>query len=355
MINNKDILRVAFYVLFVVIVIAFLLLLRPFYGPLIIGGVTAFVFYPAYIKLRKLVHSQNLAAFLIVLILILLFTIPISIIGTTLVKETRSLYLFSLQNIDLHLLQAKDCNIDPCGFSDKLKSTLLNDQVFKYVESGLAAIANMIIAGSRDFLLSLPSVIVNILLFFFVIFFVLRDGHIIYGKVFEIIPMKNEHKLMVIKQINDTLNAVIFGSILTALIQGGLGALGFFMFGIKAPIFWGLIMMLFAFIPFIGTGLVWFPASLFLIYESMLTGGSPLRGILLLVYCAIFVGSLDNFIKPKIIGDKAKIHPLLIFIGVFGGLYSMGLKGVIIGPVIMGLLVSMIKIYRLEKDYFIKA
>ena len=185
----------------------------------------------------------------------------------------------------------------------------------------------------------------------FVMFFLFRDGKIFIDKIERIMPLKDEYRKHVFKKLNDMAYAVIYGSIIIAIIQGTLGGLGFLAFGLPSPILWGIVMMFASLIPYVGSSIIWFPASLILIFNGYLNSETNLiiKGIFFILYGIFVVGTIDNILKPKLIGDKAGIHPVLVMLGVVGGLSFFGFIGVIIGPIILAMLVTFIEIYEEEQ------
>jgi predicted PurR-regulated permease PerM len=145
---------------------------------------------------------------------------------------------------------------------------------------------------------------------------------------------------------------MFYGNITIAIMQGILGAIGFMIFGVPSPILWGFVMVLFALIPYFGTAVVWLPAALNLIFSGYLQNNSSLttRGIFLIVYGVLVISSIDNILKPKLIGAKANVHPILVLIGVLGGLSLFGFVGLFLGPMMLALLMTFIDIYEEEKD-----
>ena len=138
--------------------------------------------------------------------------------------------------------------------------------------------------------------------------------------------------------------AVLYGQVLTAVIQGALGGLGLLICGVPNPLFWGAIMMITAFVPLLGTPLIWVPAAVGLILDGQTT-----RGIVLLIYGATIVMNIDNFLRPRLVSGRSKVHPVLILIGVLGGLRVFGFIGMLVGPLILAVLVALIKFY--EQNY----
>ena len=147
-------------------------------------------------------------------------------------------------------------------------------------------------------------------------------------------------------------SAVIYGSLIIAIAQGTLGGIGFFIFGLPSPLLWGVIMVFASLLPYIGTSVIWLPASLFLIFNGYASMETALitKGILLMLYGIFIIGTIDNILKPKLIGDKSGLHPVLVLLSVIGGINFLGFIGVIIGPMIIAALVTFINIYEEEKE-----
>jgi predicted PurR-regulated permease PerM len=185
----------------------------------------------------------------------------------------------------------------------------------------------------------------------FVMFFLFRDGEVFVDKIERIMPLKDKYRKHVFKKLNDMAYAVIYGSIIIAVIQGTLGGIGFLIFGLSSPLLWGIVMIFASLIPYVGSSIIWFPAALILIFDGYLNMETTLiiKGILLMIYGIFVVGTVDNILKPKIIGDRSGLHPVLVLLGVVGGLALLGFVGIIIGPIILAMLVTFIKIYEEEK------
>jgi len=185
----------------------------------------------------------------------------------------------------------------------------------------------------------------------FIMFFLLRDGKDIANKVKRLLPLKKHYQKRVFEKSKEVTFAVVYGHLSVALIQGALGGIGFLILGVSSPLLWGLVMAFAALIPFVGTPLVWLPVALFRIFNGFSTGNNSLllNGILLFLYGALIVSTIDNFLKPKIIGDKAEVHPILVLLGVLGGLKLFGIIGIVIGPVILAIFKIAIRIYEEER------
>jgi predicted PurR-regulated permease PerM len=181
----------------------------------------------------------------------------------------------------------------------------------------------------------------------FVFFYFLRDGEDWIKTLKKAIPIARRHKEEIFSHTNGTLYALLYGQIITSLIQGFLGGLGFFIFGVDHPIFWGMIMAFVAIFPVLGAWLVWAPAATFLFLEATLTSDAGIlaRAIGLAIYSLLFVSLSDNFLRPYIVAGKANIHPLIVILGVFGGIAFFGLSGFVLGPLLLALFVVFLQIY----------
>lgn len=194
-------------------------------------------------------------------------------------------------------------------------------------------------AALRDTLLLVVSLLIMILSLFF--FF--RDGESYYTSVTGLLPFTPEQQKAIARKFQDTFRAVINGVFLIALLQGIMTGVGLALFKVPFPVFWGFLAAILALLPVGGAALVWIPGAVYL-YAT----GSGLSSILLAVWGMVFVSLPDNFLKPLIIGKKAKIPTFLLFIGILGGLKVYGFLGILAGPLVVTLLTAFVQIYREE-------
>lgn len=172
-------------------------------------------------------------------------------------------------------------------------------------------------------------------------FFLVRDGAKMINYIAELLPLKSEERSGFIKRTAVMLRAVVCGIIMTAAVQGTLGGAGWWFVGLPHPVFFGFCMFTTAMIPFVGTPAVWLPGAFVLLMSNDVK-----NGIILLLWGLLVVSSIDNVIKPIFISEGSKIHMLLVFIGLFGGLYAWGFIGVFVGPLLLSLGMFMLDIYH---------
>jgi predicted PurR-regulated permease PerM len=185
--------------------------------------------------------------------------------------------------------------------------------------------------------------VVNLVIMIVSLFFFFRDGESFYASVTELLPFTHDQQKAIARKFQDTFRAVINGVFLIALLQGIMTGVGLALFKVPFPVFWGFIAAILALLPIGGAALVWLPGAIYLYVID-----SGLNGILLAVWGLIFVSLPDNFLKPMIIGKKAKIPTFLLFIGILGGLKVYGFLGILAGPLVVTLLTAFVQLYREE-------
>jgi predicted PurR-regulated permease PerM len=175
---------------------------------------------------------------------------------------------------------------------------------------------------------------------FYAMFFFLRDGRRILEKIFYYAPLSHDDEMMVLERLTSVTRATIKGTVVIGIIQGALAGIGFWVAGLGGAAFWGTIMAILSIVPGIGAALVWIPAVIYLILT-----GQIMPGLLLGVWCIAVVSTVDNILRPMLVGKDAKMPDLLILVGTLGGLLLFGPIGFIVGPVVCGLFLTVWDIY----------
>jgi predicted PurR-regulated permease PerM len=328
-------------VILVSLVVSFFIL-KPFIIPLIASAIVAYTFYPVFRWTNRFIKNKTAAAIIVAFIILLIITVPIILIINALSQEAYDAYTFGKEFL------TRDLSIQSCtGLCDTLRNWLTNDQVHASVQKALEEGTNFLIVGLSGFLISIPNRLLEWFIIFFTTFYLLRDGDKLINSVKKLLATKQEKRHHILHRFKDVMDGVIYGSLSVAVVQGIVGAIGFAIFGISSPIAWGVLMFLFALIPYIGTGLIWGPAAAFLVLEGLLSGTSgPIwRGVGLLIYGLVFIASIDNILKPKMIGHSSSVHPVLVLVGILGGIALMGLPGVIVGPVVLAMAMTLLELY----------
>lgn len=340
------------------IAIISIIIVFPFLTSMITGVILAYLFYPFYNGIKKIVRYKGPAAFITAVLIILIVAIPAVLLVKNITTETSYLYLRAKQHIATGEVIETHCyeNNYLCRTVNGINNLMRNENVKQYAIDRLNDILTFITKKVSSILLSLPTIVIHLVLILFTMYYALKDGKEFLIRATQVAPLKVHHQEEIFQQFSDVTNAVIYGSFVVALIQGALGAFGFWLFGIKGFLIWGVMMAFFALIPFVGTWLIWLPASLMLGVSGYLGGETGLmwKGIGLFIYGLLVISSIDNIIKPVIVAGRTKVHPMLILIGILGGLFAFGFIGLVIGPLILAILQTLLQIYERERKPHIK-
>ena len=156
-----------------------------------------------------------------------------------------------------------------------------------------------------------------------------------------ICPLGDENEALLYEKFTKTASATLKGTVVVGLIQGVIGSILFWATGIQGSVVWGLVMAAASILPPFGTGIIWLPAGIF-----MLVSGNIIAGIIILATGILVIGTIDNFLRPILVGKSTKMHPVLVLLSTLGGLISFGITGIIIGPIITSIFLSFWEIYE---------
>jgi len=184
-------------------------------------------------------------------------------------------------------------------------------------------------------------VLVQVVLTFFVLFYLFRDRRKALGTVRSLVPLSEKETNKVFTRVADTIHATVFGTLAVAAVQGALGGLMFWWLGLPAPILWGAVMGLLAIVPVLGAFVVWLPAAIFLA-----SSGQWGKAVILLLWGTVVVGLIDNLLYPILVGKRLRLHTVPVFFAIVGGLAVFGAAGIILGPVILALTDAILEIWR---------
>ena len=317
---------------FLVILAISLYVLYPYLTSILASVLLAYIFYPVYRKFKFVVRNRYVAAFSIALFIVIITVIPVLFVANAIVNESVQ-FFYKVREIDLGHISV----IISKYFGQSIDLNF-------YFKDILNTLSISIMRGASDFILALPQKVLDVFVMLFATFYLFLDGKYLIHRLSDAIPLKAEYKDGLFRKFSDVIFATVYGVIITAIIQGSVGALGLWIFGIKSPILWGIVMIIAAMIPFVGPAFIWFPAAL-----SRIFAGDNLNGFGLLFYGLLIVSLIDNVIRPKIIGSRGGMHPVLVLLGVLGGLKVFGLVGIVFGPLILAITTVFLEFYLSEK------
>lgn len=343
-----------FLFLFFVSLLFAVRLITPFFATIVLGflctGISAF-FYRILLKRFK----PSIASGITCGIIFVVVFIPVLFFVGILSKEAYDLYLMGKNAV----------------LSNQLKQLLENTQALARLNSMLATMGFNIVLSWDELIKPVAEIgkVVGLSLFqqasfiasnvfkvFFyfclmliVVFYMLIDGKRFVYYIYDLSPLPEEYNKKLFEKFKEIAGAVLVGNGLGGLIQGVSGGMIFFLFGLDAPFLWGVIMGFLAFLPIVGVGAVLIPTGLFLMLKQ-----SMAAGIFVVLFYAVLSWSVEYVIKPKIVGDRAKLHPLVVFFAILGGLKLYGILGIIYGPLIATFFLTLADIYFVNYQIFIE-
>jgi predicted PurR-regulated permease PerM len=343
---NKYITNLFFLGVFAGVIALFGKVVLPFLTPIILAILLSIGFYPLHKKILAATKGRDgFAALMTVGAITLLVVIPVTIILSLIAAE--ALRFYNSIRVAFEDGQVESLINDNIGLYDSAKVYLEQYNISLNIEEQRDNILKVGQSAGLFIYESIGSFIGNIAQFFFnfitmmfVMYYLLKDHKKIARRLLDLSPLPDHIEINLAKRVGEVGKAVFLGNMITALIQGILGGVGFAAFGIGNSIFWGAMIAVSSLIPTVGVFLVTIPASLFFFIQ-----GKWVIGLIFLAYNIGIVGSIDNVLKPKLIESKMKIHPLLVFIGVLGGMIAFGPLGIIYGPLIVAIFNAFVHIY----------
>lgn len=331
--SKRFIINVIFLILILLMLYGFVKLIYPFLIPILLAIVFSVVYFPVYDFLVRKNINQNIASFVSVFLFALTVLLPLSLFGWLLFKEAQHIYP--------HAVNFLNNNLDSIKIPFAKTSIFSKFDIKEILLTNLKELQTNIIKSGASVIKNIFFFFVNLFVMLITMFFLFRDGRKLIKWFVEIIPVENKHLEKILNQFNLTTIAIVRGFLLTAFIQGLVATVGYYIAGLTSPILLGFLTMFSALIPFVGTTGVTVPISVI----AFIVKGN-LTGLFLFMWAVILVGTIDNFIRPVLIGREARLPISLIFLGIIGGLKSYGPVGLIIGPIFVSMVITVLTIYK---------
>jgi predicted PurR-regulated permease PerM len=340
--NNQRAQLIGFYVLLGIVTVLVLMVWLPFLKLFALGAILSILFLPVHRAITKRTHNEAFAAWLTIIIILLIVIVPLYIFGQLLFNELVSLYgQFSQGTLSID--QGTIIHHLPQSLQDPASHLFAN---FAQKLSGFAGNA---FNSVTNIISNIASFFIGCVLVFFTTFYLLKDGHKLKDYFNSVFPLSEEHENKLVSKLESAISGVIKGQFLVALSQGIVGVIGFFIFGVPQPFLWGAFTVLAALVPTFGTSLALIPAILYLFFT-----GHVGPGIGMAIWGAAAVGLIDNILAPRLISSRTSIHPLLVLFGVLGGISLFGYIGFLLGPILMSVFVALLDIYRTDLQEYLK-
>ena len=321
---------------------ALLLIFRPFALPMTWAAFLAFLLFPLNVRLRRRFKLKSLSAGVLTMLAPIVILLPLSALSAEFVSQISAL---------LKQIQQSATNMDIKSFSDLQQFpwiARINTWLQTHADISAEQLQSWLVSGTREvmqraaslggsFFLGALGSLLAFAIMLFLLFFFLRDGDLMITRARRLIPLAEDRKDKLFSQLGAVTRAIVFGTTVTALLQGVLLAVGFAFAGLPSPVVFGVLAALLSLLPVGGAAFVWIPAVIWLFVDKHWGAG-----IFILIWGCL-LGALDNVLRPILISGRAQISALAVFVGALGGIPAVGAIGVIAGPVVLCLVLALIE------------
>ena len=338
----------AFLALLAAVTAAFGAILWPFAGAVFWAVVLAILFMPLHRRLlARIPRRPTLAALCTLALCLLLVILPVAVLGISLVQEAAQVYdhmrsgQLSFGSYFQQIIHAL-----PDWLTRLLRQFHLASlaEIQAKLSATAVQVSQFLATKALNIGQNTLQFIVSFGIMLYLLFFLLRDGRALGGRIRQAIPLDEAHKRELLSKFTIVIRATVKGNIVVAASQGALGGLIFWILGIQGPVLWGVLMAFLSLLPAVGAGLIWMPVALY-----FLATGAVWQGVVLIAYGICVIGLVDNILRPLLVGKDTKLPDYLVLISTLGGMALFGLTGFVIGPAIAALFVATWDLFSPER------
>jgi predicted PurR-regulated permease PerM len=319
-------------------------ILRPFLDPILWSMLLAFLLFPVHRMLgARLRGRATLSALLLTVGSAVVLAAPLPLLAVAFARQAAELFGRLQRLVSASGVSGPGSVLELPIISQVLRWAedyvpVDTDRLHDWLISAAQTFLQTLVALSGTFLVGALQVLVALAVMLFLLFFFLRDGEAMVVTAVRLIPMDPGRREQLVDHVGAVTRAVVFGSLLTALVQGLLVGVGFALVGLPSPVVFGALAALASLIPMIGTTLVWVPAV-----GVLLVQGRWAAALFLLAWSVAIVSSADNVVRPLFISGRAQISTLPVFVGLLGGVSAFGPIGLVVGPVLVALALALLR------------
>ncbi|HPC47188.1 MAG TPA: AI-2E family transporter [Deltaproteobacteria bacterium] len=319
----------------------FIGMVRPFLVSILLAGVFSALAQPLYKRILRLLGGRrNIASLATLLALLVIVVAPMTAVLGVFASQAVRVGLSARQFVE-------SMSASPSAYRDYLATLPFADIFIEYQGAiiqragEVAARAGSLLVEKASSITALTiSSVFQFFVFLYTMFFFLKDGKGILDRFLDYLPLPEGMERRLLARFTSVTRATLKGVLVTGIVQGSLGGLAFRIAGIDGALFWGIVMTFASIIPAVGPALVWVPASMILAVT-----GSYVAAAFLFAFCALIVSGVDNLLRPWLVGRDTRMHELMVFFGTLGGLGMFGITGIILGPLVAALFITVWDIY----------
>lgn len=339
--NTLQFNRIVVIVAALLISAIFLVMIRHFLVTILLAGIFAGLAFPLFSRfLPALGNRRSLSAILTLIIFFLMVFLPLIGVFSVVIGQAVSLSKTVIPLVREQIRNPGELPALISGLPFYGQIENYSDLILGRIAEVLGNLGTTVISSFSAFTWSALYDLGFFIIFWYTMFFLLRDGHMLMERIQNYLPLAENDQKRLLDRFVSVTRASLKGSLIIAVVQGSLAGLAFHVAGIENAVFWGAIMATLSILPLIGSPLIWVPAVIIQAFS-----GNYVEALGLLLFCGIVVGQIDNVLRPILVGRDTSMHELFIFFGTLGGIGMFGLPGFIIGPVVAALFVTVWDIY----------
>ena len=319
----------------------------PFFVPIAWAAVLVILFFPLYEKILPKVRTRGLASLIMCTLIIIIIIGPLTYLFIALVNEA-SVAVAKVNELSKSGELGRILSFDLPWFD------VMKEKLSKYYDissinlqqlarDSIDSVSSVLVAQTSWLIANGTRTVFYFFLMIFTMYYFFKDGTQIIHTMRRLMPLTPEQVDVTFRQLRDIIAATMYGGVAVALLQGLLGGILFAIVGIPSPVFWGAIMAFLSIIPIVGAFIVYIPAGVILFI-----GGSYIKGIIVIAVGSFVISQVDSVLRPFLIAGKASMHPLMLFFAIMGGIALFGLLGVVLGPMIAAIFVTILRIFEFK-------
>jgi predicted PurR-regulated permease PerM len=318
----------------------------PFLTPVITAALLATAIYPLFRRMTVYVRNRSAAALLATVLVLIAIVLPTVLIVNKLAHETTELYrwLNEQQSLEGGWKEYAGSLVDPPLGWVASRTGISQQQLRQAVLDRLQNVSSALVNWAKSLVVNIGATLVNTAIMLLTLFFLLRDGERIRERLGAILPIEAHRYEQLIETISASIAANMYGVVAVALAQGTLGAIGYAIAGLPSVMLWSVATALFSMIPLAGAASVWVVASIYLMATAQWG-----KAVFMLIWGAAVISTADNIVRPLVLSGRVKLHTLLIFFSLVGGVKAFGIVGLFVGPIIVSVAMALLSILEDER------
>jgi len=321
-------------------------ILAAYVTPIMLGGVLVTLTYKLYRRLRtRLKERENLSALLMILGVTLLVILPALVLSMVLINQASDVFQ-RFENTDMKVVLARIQVSERLSFLKSFGVDPAKLDLEQSVATAVKRIPALVATRGGQFLATFANAIIGFFIMLFAMFFLYTEGDRLLREIKLLSPLPDKYDQEIIGKFKDVVDATFRGQMLTALAQGAVTGIGFMIAGLPGGVFWGAIAALFAVLPMVGAATIWVPGTIYLFIAAG-SGDTPMwKAVFMLAWGIGVVSTIDNVVRPWAMKGKADMSAVILLISILGGLKAFGMLGLILGPLLFAMFVTVVHIYK---------